>query len=117
MSHNAPFPLIDRHTHLEGALDPTWVRAETARRGLGLPGSLEALWSGQAVPFEGFNEAFLYGASLLDSREAVREAVLAAARRTRAAGGTGFDLWASPHFLVVHRKQIQLEALWRGLEE
>jgi adenosine deaminase len=110
-------PLIDRHTHLEGALDPTWVRREADRRGLDLPASLEALWSGQAVPFNGFIEAFLYGASMLDTREAVCEAVLAVARRTQAAGGVGFDLWASPHFLVVHRRQIQLEAFWRGLED
>ena len=68
-------PLIDRHTHLEGALDPAWVRREADRRGLALPASLEALWSGQAVPFNGFIEAFLYGASLLDTREAVREGV------------------------------------------
>jgi len=117
VSHNAPFPLIDRHTHLEGSLDPAWVRAEARRRGLGLPASLEALWSGGAVPFDGFIEAFLYGASLLDTHEAVREAVLAVARRTQATGGTGFDLWASPHFLVVHRRQIQLEAFWRGLDD
>lgn len=110
-------PLIDRHTHLEGALDPAWVRRESNRRGLGLPASLEALWSGQAVPFDGFIEAFLFGAALLDSREAVREATLAAARRTQAAGGLGFDLWVSPHFLVVHRRQIQLDAFWRGLED
>ena len=110
-------PLIDRHTHLEGGLDPAWVRSEAVRRGLGLPANLEALWSGQAVPFEGFIEAFLYGAALLDSREAVRAAVLAVAQRTRASGGIGFDLWASPHFLVVHRRQIQLEAFWRGLED
>ncbi len=110
-------PLIDRHTHLEGGLDPVWVRREAERRGLGLPASLEALWSGQAQPFEGFIEAFLFGAALLDSREAVREAVLAVARRTKASGGSGFDLWASPHFLVVHRGQISLDAFWRGLEE
>lgn len=110
-------PLVDRHTHLEGSLDPTWVRSEAERRGLVLPGPLEALWSGAAVPFEGFIEAFLFGAALLDSREAVREAVRAVARRTEQAGGAGFDLWASPHFLVVHRGQITLDAFWRGLEE
>ena len=93
------------------------MRQEAERRGLSLPASLEALWSGAAVPFEGFIEAFLFGAALLDSREAVREATLAAARRTRLAGGAGFDLWASPHFLVVHRGQIGLDAFWRGLEE
>jgi adenosine deaminase len=110
-------PFIDRHTHLEGGLDPSWVRREAQHRGLTLPGSLEALWTGAAVPFEQFIEAFLFGAALLGSREAVREATLAVARRTQAAGGAGFDLWASPHFLVVHRRQITLEAFWGGLEE
>lgn len=117
MSRSALPPLIDRHTHLEGALEPAWVRKEAARRGRSLPGSLEALWSGAAVPFEGFIEAFLFGAGLLDSREAVCEAVRAVTQRTRRAGGQGFDLWVSPHFLVVHQRQISLEAFWRGLEE
>jgi adenosine deaminase len=110
-------PLIDRHTHLEGSLDPAWVRREAGRRGLALPANLDALWSGEAVPFEGFIEAFLFGAALLDGRAAVREATLAVARRTQQAGGTGFDLWASPHFLVVHRGQVTLDEVWRGLEE
>ncbi len=110
-------PLIDRHTHLEGSLDPAWVRRVSGLRGLSLPGSLEALWSGSTVPFEGFIEAFLFGAALLDSREAVRAATLAVAHRTGQAGGTGFDLWVSPHFLVVHRGQITLDAFWRGLED
>ncbi|MDP1832344.1 MAG: hypothetical protein Q8K67_09820 [Geothrix sp.] len=110
-------PLIDRHTHLEGSLDSAWVRQDAARRGLDVPASLELLWSGAAVPFDGFIEAFLFGAALLDSREAVREATLAVARRTRAAGGAGFDLWASPHFLVVHRGQISLDDFWLGMEE
>lgn len=115
MTDSSIHPLVDRHTHLEGALDPSWVRQEALRRGMGLPAPLESLWSGAAVPFEGFIDAFLFGAALLDSREAVREATLAVARRTRKAGGTGFDLWVSPHFLVVHRGQITLDAFWRGL--
>ncbi|MBK9795283.1 MAG: amidohydrolase family protein [Holophagaceae bacterium] len=113
----APFPLIDRHTHLEGSLDPHWVRRESLRRGLSLPASLEALWAGRAQPFEGFIEAFLFGAALMDCREAVREAVRAVARRTQASGGSGFDLWTSPHFLVVHRGQISLDEFWRGMED
>ncbi len=117
MSHPASPPLIDRHTHLEGAQDPVWVRAEALRRGLTVPPSLIGLWEGTAAPFEGFIEAFLFGAALLDSRSAVREAALAAARRTLRAGGAGFDLWVSPHFLVVHRAQISLEEFWLGLEE
>ena len=117
MNQNTSVPLIDRHTHLEGSLDPNWVRTESERRGLLLPPGLEALWSGASVPFEGFIEAFLFGAGLLDSREAVREATLAVARRTQRAGGSGFDLWVSPHFLVAHRKQLTLDAFWRGLED
>lgn len=110
-------PLVDRHTHLEGALDPAWVRNEAGRRGLTLPEPLEALWAHDAVPFTGFIEAFLFGASLLDSREMVRQAALAVARRTLAAGAAGVDLWVSPHFLVVHRAQLSLEDFWRGLED
>ena len=117
MTPAEPLPLVDRQTHLEGALDPVWVRAEAARRGLIPPPDLEALWTGAAVPFQGFITAFLFGAALLDRREAVRDAVLAAARRTRDAGGRGLDLWTSPHFLVSHLKQIGLEDFWRGLEE
>ena len=110
-------PLIDRHTHLEGGLDPAWVLGEAGRRGLALPASLEALWAGKSLPFDGFIEAFLFGAGLLDSREAVCEAVLAVARRTQSCGGSGFDLWASPHFLVVHRRQLTLSDFWRGVED
>ena len=109
-------PLIDRHTHLEGGLDPAWVRSEADRRGLDLPGPLEDLAQGRAVPFEGFIEAFLFGACLLDSREAVQAATRAVAQRTAQAGASGFDLWVSPHFLVVHRAQLSLDDLWRGLE-
>ena len=107
--------LIDRHCHLEGSLDPAWVQAESARRGLALPASLEALWRGEAAPFEAFIEAFLFGAKLLDSEGAVFEAVMAAARRTKASGGAGFDLWMSPHFLVAHLRQLSLDAFWRGV--
>ncbi|MCE1205366.1 MAG: hypothetical protein LWW79_12265 [Holophagaceae bacterium] len=110
-------PLIDRHTHLEGGLDPAWVRRESARRNLALPSSLEDLWSGRSLPFQGFIEAFLFGAALLDSREAIRDAVLAVAHRTQAANGSGFDLWASPHFLVAHRGQVGLGDFWRGVED
>ena len=117
MDDSSAFPLVDRHTHLEGSLDPAWVRREAEARGLPLPAPLETLWSGATVSFEGFIEAFLFGATLLDSRAAVREATLAAAKRTQRAGGGGFDLWASPHFLVAHRRQLSLGDFWRGLEE
>lgn len=109
-------PPVDRHTHLEGSLDPAWVAEQAARRGLQVPDSLAALWRGQAVGFERFIEAFLFGAALLDSAEAVRGAVAAAVRRLPPSDRRGIDLWVSPHFLVVHRRQLRLEELWRGIE-
>ncbi len=109
-------PLIDRHVHLEGGLDPAWVRREAAFRRVALPASLEALWRGEAQPFEAFIEAFLFGAQLLASEEAVAMAVEAIANRTAQAGGQGFDLWCSPSALVSHWKLLGLDAFWRGLE-
>ncbi|MFN8010881.1 MAG: hypothetical protein U0P81_05700 [Holophagaceae bacterium] len=109
-------PGIDRHAHLEGSLGPAWVRAEAARRGLGIPGSLEALWRGEARPFEAFIEAFLFAASFLDSRNAVRAAMGAALRRLGTVPA-GLDLWVSPHFLVAWKGLLSLEELWRGLED
>lgn len=110
-------PLIDRHTHLEGALDPLWVRHQAAARGLSVPSALESLWRGEAQAFEAFIEAFLFSAKLLNSREAIRDAVGAVAQRTLEAGGAGFDLWCSPSFLVTHLQQISLHDVWRGLED
>ena len=112
-------PPIDRHTHLEGSLDPVWVRAEADRRSLQLPHSLESLWRGEAVAFEQFIEAFLFGANLLTGREAVHRAVAAAVRRLPEADQQtrGIDLWVSPHFLVVHRQLLSLDTLWRGIED
>jgi aminodeoxyfutalosine deaminase len=110
-------PGIDRHTHLEGSLDPAWVRSEAARRGLAVPASLLRLWNGETLPFEGFIEAFLFGAGFLDGPGAVRAAVNAAVGRLPATEAPrGIDLWVSPHFLVVHQGLLSLDALWRGLE-
>lgn len=110
-------PLIDRHVHLEGGLNPAWVRSEAALRGVAVPASLEALWQGQAQPFEAFIEAFLFGAQLLASEAAVAAAVDAITARTLRAGGAGFDLWCSPSALVSHWKLLSLSAFWRGLEQ
>lgn len=111
-------PGIDRHTHLEGSLDPAWVRAEADRRGLALPPSLLGLWAGEPTPFSGFIEAYLFGAELLDSAAAVQGAVAAAVDRLPpGAGRRGIDLWISPHFLVVHKGLLPLEELWRGLDD
>lgn len=112
-------PSIDRHTHLEGSLDPRWVRRAAEHRRRDIPPSLEALWRGEHVAFDRFIEAFLFGAGLVDSREAVQGGVAAAVARlpVGTAGPRGIDLWVSPHFLVVHSKLLSLDTLWRGLQD
>lgn len=115
----APGPTgIDRHTHLEGSLDPSWVRAEAATRGLPIPHSAEALWRGASQPFEGFIEAFLFASSFLTDETSVEAALFAALGRLPAStdGPRGLEVWLSPHYLVAHRRQLTLASLWRGLE-
>ncbi len=108
---------IDRHVHLEGGLDPNWVRTQAHQQHKVLPASLEGLWRGDDRSFEDFIEAFLFIASLIQNREAIREAVRSITARTLASGGQGFDLWCSPHWLVVQEKQLPLSEFWKGLEE
>lgn len=108
---------IDRHVHLEGGLDPNWVRTQAHEQHKALPASLEGLWRGDDRSFEDFIEAFLFIASLIQNREAIREAVRSITARTLASGGQGFDLWCSPHWLVVQEKQLPLSEFWKGLEE
>jgi aminodeoxyfutalosine deaminase len=112
-------PSVDRHTHLEGSLDPSWVRARAAERGLAPPEPLEALWRGDQVPFEKFIDAFFFQCRFLRNAEAAKGAVLAAVNRLPedADGPRGIDLWVSPHFLVRQAKFITLDDLWTGMDE
>ena len=114
-----PAPAVDRHVHLEGGLDPAWVRVQADAAGLRVPDSLEALWRGAPQAFEGFIEAFLFGSGFLRERGAVRSALAAITGRLPAdtEGPRGVDLWVSPHFLVRFQQQLSLEDLWRGLED
>lgn len=83
-----------------------------------IPEGAEALWRGEARPFEAFLEAFLFSARFLTDAGCVEGAVVAALDRLPpdAEGPRGLDLWLSPHFLVAHLRQISLDELWRGLE-
>jgi adenosine deaminase len=109
-----PPPRIDRHAHLEGSLDPGWVR----RRAGGAPDCLEALWRGEPQPFEAFIEAFFFAARLMTDAEAARGAVRAAVGRLGAGEGpAGIDLWCSPQTLVLDWRQISLDELWKGVEQ
>lgn len=112
-------PSVDRHTHLEGSLDPAWVRIEAHRQGKSLAPTLEALWRGETVPFEGFIPAFFCSCGFLRSAEAAREILRAALRRLPPPEGDlprGIDLWVSPHYLCAYEKLLTLDELWRGMD-
>jgi len=116
----SPCVRVDRHTHLEGALDPGWVRRRAQEEGLTPPPALEALWRNEAVPFEGFIEAFFFGCGFLRGADAAQAAVRAAVERLPPADGglpRGIDLWVSPHFLVKQGRFLSLDQLWQGIDE
>ena len=119
MNANPPCPSIDRHTHLEGSLAPDWIRRQAALEGVAVPPGLEALWRGEALPFEGFIEAFLFSSGFLRDAEAGQAAVRAAVARLPGAEGSPrcLELWVSPHFLVKFKRLLPLDTLWRGLDE
>ena len=106
---------IDRHVHLEGSIDPDWVRGRVHS----VPDSLEALWRGEAQPFESFIEAFFFVTDQLTSADAFRHAVNAVVGRLPKNGGgpSGADIWCSPQTLVVDRKLLKLDELWKGVEQ
>ena len=111
---------MDRHVHLEGSLDPDWLRQRAALDGRELPAALEALWRLEPVPFGDFIKAFFFGCGFLRDAGAVQDAVRAAVRRLPAPDvcpERGLDLWVSPHLLVAQARFISLDALWRGLED
>lgn len=112
-------PRVDRHAHLEGSLDPAWVRLQAAWVGKPIPATLEALWRREVVSFEGFIEAFFFSCGFIRSAEVVKEILRASVARLAPAGEgiRGIDLWVSPHFLVKQSAFLTLEELWRGLDE
>jgi len=114
-----PPPRVDRHTHLEGSLDPLWLRARASEAGRSIPDSLNALWQRENLPFEAFIEAFFFACGFLRDAQAAREAIGAAVARLAPPGeGTrGLDLWVSPHLLVKMKTFLSLEELWRGIDD
>lgn len=110
---------MDRHTHLEGSLDPAWVRREATRRNQTVPDLTEAFWRGEAHSFEAFIASFVFACGFLTSSEAVTAALGAAVNRLPPPESDlprGIDLWISPHWLVRERQQLSLAELWKGLE-
>ena len=107
--------LVDRHVHLEGGLDPNWVKAN--KKDLIIPKSLENLWNKKSCPFNEFIEAYFFCVSFLKSKESIFEAIKAITQRCILSNVKAFDLWCSPHWLVVEKKQITLDNIWKGIEE
>ncbi len=112
-------PRFDRHAHLEGSLDPAWVRAQAAKAGRPVPTALEALWRREIVPFEGFIEAFFFACGFIRGAEVAHKTIRACVSRLAPASGEprGIDLWVSPHFLVKQSAFLSLEELWRGMDD
>jgi adenosine deaminase len=114
-----PCVRVDRHTHLEGSLDPAWVRRRAGEEGSTPPRALESLWRNEPVPFEGFIRAFFFSCGFLRSAEAVASAIQAAVERLPPAVPgqvRGIDMWVSPHFLVKQGQFLTLDELWRGID-
>jgi adenosine deaminase len=112
-------PRVDRHVHLEGSLDPAWVRTQATMAGRRVPAAMEALWRREVVDFEGFIEAFLFASSFICGAEAVKEAIRTCVSRLAPPGEgvRGLDLWVSPYFLVQQRAYLRLDELWLGMDE
>lgn len=112
-------PAIDRHVHLEGSLDPIWVRNQADKAGRAIPAALEILWKREQVPFEGFIDAFFFCCSFLRNSEAIRETLHTAARRVEskvASTHKGLDIWLSPHYLCKQENFLSLDELWKGMD-
>lgn len=113
-------PRVDRHVHLEGSLNPAWVRQQAVDAGATVPDVLERLWRKEQVPFEGFIEAFFFGCSFLKNANAIREifhAELARLAPSQEGEWRGVDLWVSPHYLCRQEKLLSLDQLWKGMSE
>ncbi len=113
------WPRVDRHVHLEGSLNPAWVRQQAKAEGVHVPEVLESLWRKEQVPFEGFIEAFFFCCSFLKNSTAIRELFHAELGRLAPAQKgewRGVDLWVSPHYLCRQEKLLSLDELWKGMD-
>ncbi len=114
-------PRVDRHTHLEGSLDPAYVRRRAEAIGKPVSTALEAYWRRDILDFDPhFLEAFFFACHFLDSADAARDAIRACVSRLAPPEGDsprGIDLWVSPHFLVKMAGFLSLDELWKGMDE
>jgi len=94
----APYPKIELHVHLEGAVSPELLFAAARRNGCALPfDSVEALREYMRFrDFDHFIEAWLATTTVLRTAEDFRELVLDYARRAKAHGAVYLEGIFSP---------------------
>ncbi|HEU4703753.1 MAG TPA: adenosine deaminase, partial [Conexibacter sp.] len=94
----APYPKIELHVHLEGAVSPELLFAAARRNGCSLPfDSVEALREYMRFrDFDHFIEAWLATTTVLRTAEDYRELVLDYARRAQAHGAVYLEAIFSP---------------------
>lgn len=94
----APYPKIELHVHLEGAVSPELLFAAARRNGCSLPfDSVEALREYMRFrDFDHFIEAWLATTTVLRSAEDYRELVVDYARRAKAQGAVYVEGIFSP---------------------
>lgn len=94
----APYPKIELHVHLEGAVSPELLFAAARRNGCSLPfDSVEALREYMRFRnFDQFIEAWLATTTVLRTADDYRELVLDYARRARAQGAVYLEAIFSP---------------------
>lgn len=94
----APYPKIELHVHLEGAVSPELLFAAARRNGCALPfDSVEALSDYMRFrDFDHFVEAWLATTTVLRAAEDYRELVLDYARRAQAQGAVYLEGIFSP---------------------
>jgi aminodeoxyfutalosine deaminase len=94
----APYPKIELHVHLEGAVSPELLFAAARRNGCALPfDSVEALAAYMRfTDFDHFIEAWMATTTVLRTAEDYRELVLDYARRAQAQGAVYLEAIFSP---------------------
>lgn len=120
MSVAAPYPKIELHVHLEGAVSPELLFAAARRNGCSLPfDSVEALTEYMRFrDFDHFIEAWMATTTVLRTAEDYRELVLDYARRAQAQGAVYLEGIFSPTDRVALGvpQQVSFEGFCDGVQ-
>lgn len=111
---------VDRHTHLEGSIDPAWIKQQACKLGLEVPQELKKLWLKEKLDFDCFITAFNFSCKLLRNANDIKQIIIAATKRLPQDLPhdipKGIDMWVSPFYLTEEEKLFTLDELWFGLD-